>query len=395
MKRTSIPKPFWALTLSPLLLAASCGYAGSGDSPPAQGAAAGDPAGAWDGDFAIAEHGSFSEPWASAFIPGTAMLFVTEKPGTAKVYDTVQDRLMTVSGLPQVDYGGQGGLGEVAFLPGESANAVGTRTIYLTWAEAGEGDTRGAALGRGTLSCPLADSCRIDDLAVIWRQTPKVTGRGHYSHRIAFSPDGQHIFLASGDRQKMEPAQDRQSHLGKIVRLELDGTPAGDGAIDGALDDIWSMGHRNILGMDFDAQGRLWEIEHGPKGGDELNVVRKGANYGWPQRSNGVHYDGDPITDHSADDGFAKPAVNWTPVIAPGNMVFYSGTLFDGLAGDLLIAGLKSEAIVRVATDGDSAREVARYDMGERIRQIVEGPDGALWVLEDGDGGRLLELRPG
>ena len=193
----------------------------------------------------------------------------------------------------------------------------------------------------------------------------------------------------------MEPSQDEQSHLGKIVRLELDGTPAGDGAIYGALPDIWSMGHRNILGMDFDAQGRLWEVEHGPAGGDELNLVQKGANYGWPLRSNGEHYDGGAITDHSADDGFAKAAIGWTPVIAPGSMTFYTGDLFDGLAGNLLIAGLKSQAIVRVAIDGETATETARYDMGARIREIVEGPDGALWVLEDGEGGRLLELRPG
>ncbi|MEC8838081.1 MAG: PQQ-dependent sugar dehydrogenase, partial [Pseudomonadota bacterium] len=318
-----------------------------------------------------------------------------EKAGSAKIVNTANDRQLDVTGLPAVEYGGQGGLGDVAFLPSESDNSVGTRTIYLPWVEAGDSDTRGAALGRGQLVCAQATACQIEGLEIIWRQAPKVTGRGHYSHRIAFSPDGEHIFLASGERQKMEPSQDEQSHLGKIVRLELDGTPAGDGAIDGALPDIWSMGHRNILGMDFDAQGRLWEVEHGPAGGDELNLVQKGANYGWPLRSNGEHYDGGAITDHSADDGFAKAAIGWTPVIAPGSMTFYTGDLFDGLAGNLLIAGLKSQAIVRVAIDGETATETARYDMGARIREIVEGPDGALWVLEDGDGGRLLELRPG
>ena len=388
MKQTSI----LAATLSPLLLVASCGATGSGDSAQTQGAAQ---TGDWNGEFAITEHGSFAEPWAAAFIPGTQMLFVTEKAGSAKIVNTANDRQLDVTGLPAVDYGGQGGLGDVAFLPSESDNSVGTRTIYLTWAEAGDGDMRGAALGRGQLVCAQATACQIEGLEIIWRQAPKVTGRGHYSHRIAFSPDGEHIFLASGERQKMEPAQDDQSHLGKIVRLELDGTPAGDGAIDGALPDIWSMGHRNILGMDFDAQGRLWEVEHGPAGGDELNLVQKGANYGWPLRSNGEHYDGGAITDHSADDGFAKAAIGWTPVIAPGSMTFYTGDLFDGLAGNLLIAGLKSQAIVRVAINGETATETARYDMGARIREIVEGPDGALWVLEDGDGGRLLELRPG
>ena len=153
----------------------------------------------------------------------------------------------------------------------------------------------------------------------------------------------------------MDPAQDEQSHLGKIVRLELDGTPAGDGAIDGALPDIWSMGHRNILGMDFDAQGRLWRSSTVRRVATSSTSCRRGHHYGWPLRSNGEHYDGGAITDHSADDGFAKAAIGWTPVIAPGSMTFYTGDLFDGLAGDLMIAGLKSQAIVRVAIDGESA----------------------------------------
>lgn len=354
--------------------------------------------GEWDGDFAITEHGSFDEPWASAFIPGTPLLFVTEKPGTARIVDTATDRLITVSGLPRVDYGGQGGLGDVAFLPSQSAPSVDERTIYLSWVEAGGSDTRGAVVGRGTLHCQVADACAIEGLEVIWRQAPKVSGRGHYSHRIVVSPDEQHIFVASGDRQKMTPAQDTANTLGTIVRLDLDGTPAEGNPLAGAgspSNQIWSWGHRNILGLDFDSAGQLWEVEHGPKGGDELNRVRRGENYGWPVRSDGVHYDGANIPDHSPDDGFAKPALVWTPVIAPGNMTFYSGSLFRGWQGDLLISGLKPEALIRVEFDGTGAREAARYSMDNRIRSVVEGPDGALWVLEDGDGGRLLELRPG
>ncbi len=325
------------------------------------------------------------------------MLFVTEKPGTAKIFNTDSDRLITVSGLPRVDYGGQGGLGDVAFLPSESAATVGTRTIYLSWAEAGSGDTRGAVIGRGQLVCDQATNCRIEGLNVIWRQQPKVTGRGHYSHRIVFSPDEEYMFVSSGDRQKQDPAQNTENTLGTIVRLNLDGSAApGNPLADqgSPTDQIWSWGHRNILSMDFDEQGRLWEIEHGPKGGDELNLVQRGENYGWPVRSNGINYDGTNIPDHSADDGFTKPVINWTPVIAPGNMQFYTGDLFDGWNGDLIVAGLKTEALIRIAFDGTDAREVARYDMGERIRQVVDGPDGALWVLEDGENGRLLELRP-
>ena len=384
-------------TLSPLALLASCGNAYSTDGGETASTPSPTVDGEFDGDFAITAHGEFDEPWASAFIPGTPMLFITEKPGTAKIYNTDNDRVITVSGLPQVDYGGQGGLGDVAFLPSESASSVGTRTIYLSWAEAGEGDTRGAVVGRGQLNCASATACSVSNLNIIWRQAPKVTGRGHYSHRIVFSPDEQYMFVSSGERQKQDPAQNTENTLGTIVRLNLDGSAAaGNPFADrgSPTDQIWTYGNRNILSMDFDSAGRLWGIEHGPAGGDELNLVQRGANYGWPVRSNGDNYDGSNIPDHTADDGFTKPVISWSPVIAPGNMVFYDGDLFEGMDGDLIVAGLKTQALIRIAFDGEEAREVARYDMGNRIRQVVYGPDGALWVLEDGEGGRLLELRP-
>jgi glucose/arabinose dehydrogenase len=315
--------------------------------------------------------------------------------------DTSTGEIGTVSGVPEVDYGGQGGLGDIAFLPGEANMNLTGRTIYLSFAEAGEGDTRGAALGRGTLDCSATDDCAIEGFEVIWRQAPKVTGRGHYSHRIQVSPDGQHLFVASGDRQKQTPAQDLTNTLGTIVRLNLDGTPAAGNPFadrEGVPDEIWSWGHRNILGMDFDAQGRLWETEHGPKGGDELNLVRRRANYGWPERSYGINYNGSPIPDHSADDGFTKPATYWTPVIAPGDMIIYQGSLFEDWQSDALIANLATMALVVVDIEGDGrngeAREVARYDLGNRLRSIEEGPDGAVWIAEDGEEGRLLKLTP-
>ncbi|MBX7495503.1 PQQ-dependent sugar dehydrogenase [Qipengyuania sp. 6B39] len=380
-------------TLSPVVLLASCGSAYSTDG----GAEAVSTPSPTALDFAITAHGEFNEPWASAFLPGTDRLFITEKPGTLKFVNTKDGTVGTVTGLPEVDYGGQGGLGEIAFLPSEARLGSANRTIYLSWVEAGEGDTRGAVVGRGQMICPTTRTCQISDFEVIWRQTPKVEGRGHYSHRIAFSPDEQYLFITSGDRQKQDPAQDTSNTLGTVVRLNLDGTPAAGNPLadqGSPSDQIWSWGHRNLLGIDFDADGRLWEIEHGAAGGDELNLVRKGQNYGWPLRSDGDHYDGDNIPDHTPDDGFAKFAINWTPVIAPGNMTFYSGDLFPGMKGDLLISGLKTQALIRVAIEGETAREVARYDMGNRIRSVIEGPDGALWVLEDGEGGRLLELRP-
>ena len=330
-----------------------------------------------------------------AFAPGTSVVFVTEKAGALKFFDTETGITRTVSGAPAVDYGGQGGLGDIAFLPGEAADELGRRTVYLSWAEAGEGDARGAVVGKGTLVCVAVESCAIQGLSVIWRQTPKVTGRGHYSHRLSISPDGQYLYVASGERQKMQPAQDTGTTLGKIVRLNLDGTPAAGNPLadkGGVSAEIWSWGHRNILGMDWDASGRLWEVEHGPAGGDELNLVQRAANYGWPIRSNGEHYNGDPIPDHAADDGFAQPALSWNPVIAPGDMLIYSGDMFAAWKGHALMAGLATQAIVDVAIDGETGREVTRHTFDRRLRALAQGPDGAVWVAEDGEGGRLLKL---
>ncbi len=377
-----------ATFLSPLVLVlASCGTDGYGDSANAT-VVAGTPAGTV-GPFAVAEHGTFDEPWAAAFEPDTGILFVTEKEGTIKFYRTMDGKLGSVSGVPEVDYGGQGGLGDIAFAP-DYAN---TKAIYLSWAEAGEDDTRGAAVGRGTLACETDDTCEIRDLEVIWRQAPKVTGRGHYSHRIAFSPDGQYLYVSSGDRQKMDPAQDTSNTLGTIVRLNLDGTPAEGNPV-AANQEIWSYGHRNVLGIGFDAEGRLWDVEHGPAGGDEFNLVRAGANYGWPVVSDGNHYDGDNIPDNATRPDLAQSALTWTPVIAPGGMTFYRGDLFADWKGTALIAGMASNALVHVAVDGETARETARYEFDNRIRAVTEASDGALWVLEDGEDGRLLRLTP-
>lgn len=314
-------------------------------------------------------------------------LLVTEKRGKLKCWS--KSGVREIDRGPTVDYGGQGGLGDVVFQP-RMANFP---HVYLSWVEAGQSDTRGAVVGRGVLQHP----CMIwtPPPAVIWRQTPKTTGRGHYSHRLAISPDGAYLFVASGERQKMTPAQDLTNNLGKILRLNLDGTPAaGNPFADkgGVAAEIWSYGHRNILGLQFDAQGRLWALEHGPAGGDELNLVKPGQNYGWPLVSDGDHYDGRAIPRNSTRPDLAQPAISWNPVIAPGDFIFYSGKMWPEWKGQALIAALGSEGLVRVRIDGEKASEQARYPLGKRIRAIHEAPDGSLYVLEDGEGGRLLRL---
>ncbi|MFC6621753.1 PQQ-dependent sugar dehydrogenase [Novosphingobium panipatense] len=382
------------IALSPFAVAlASCGNAATGEKGAgATPAAAGDQA-----PFKIDAVASFEEPWAMAVDAGTGTIFVTERKGAIR-FHTPDGRLGEVTGIPTVDYGGQGGLGDFVFAPGQTGTTLDRRTVYLSWAEAGSGDTRGAAVGRADLVCEAPTQCSLNNLKVIWRQTPKVTGRGHYSHRLAFSPDGRYLFVASGDRQKMTPAQDLGTTLGKIVRLLPDGTPApGNPFADkpAPTNEIWSYGHRNILGLAFDPEGRLWDLEHGPAGGDELNLVKPAANYGWPLVSDGDHYDGRPIPRNSTRPDLARPAITWNPVIAPGDFIFYTGNMFPAWKGQALITGLVATGLVRVSIRGDKAQEEARYPLSNRIREIRQGEDGAIWLLEDGESpesGRLLRL---
>ena len=374
------------------MMAASCSAASTGEKQVAQSF---DP-----NPFQIEEMGQFEKPWSITFDEGTGAIFVTEKKGHIKFIQP-NGKLGTVTGIPTVDYGGQAGLGDFVFAPGQTQSAPDDRIIYLSWAEAGVNDTRGAAVGRANMVCVEHSSCELRDLEVVWRQQPKVSGRGHFSHRLAFSPNGEHLFVASGDRQKRDPAQDNSNNLGTIVRLLPDGHAAPGNPLKSKTapsNQIWSWGHRNILGLAFDSSGRLWDLEHGPAGGDELNLVSKGKNYGWPVVSNGRHYSGKAIPDHSTRPDLNGPAVSWNPVIAPGDMIFYSGTLFADWQGDALIAAMKPAALVRVRiAEDNSAREVARYRMDHRIRAIAQAADGAVWVVEDGknlDRSRLLRLTP-
>ena len=369
----------WSIAIATLAVVAACGGLESASSR----------TDAADRPFVTTEIAKFDEPWAMTFLPDGRLL-VTEKRGELELFDPTTRRSTTIAGVPEVDYGGEGGFGDVVLHPDFEQN----RLVYLSYAEAGDGNTRGAAVARARLVLDTAGGGSLQDLAVVWRQVPKVTGRGHYGHRLAFGPDG-YLFISSGERQKFDPAQDMNANLGKIVRLNDDGSVPADNPFtsDGGVSaQIWTLGHRNPLGLAFDASGRLWNHEMGPRGGDELNLVLKGENYGYPVVSNGDHYDGRPIPDHDTRPEFAAPVITWTPVISPAGFVIYSGSEFPDWQGDGFIGGLSSKSLVRVEFDGTRAREAERYAMRQRIREVEQGPDGALWLLEDGSGGRLLRL---
>jgi glucose/arabinose dehydrogenase len=339
---------------------------------------------------AIAE---FDEPWAMTFLPDGRLL-VTEKPGRLLIVTQDGEKSPPVSGVPDVDYGGQGGLGDVVLHPDYEDNSM----IYLSYAEAGDDGTRGAAVARARLALS-GNGGSLEDVEVVWRQYPKVEGRGHYGHRIAFSNDG-YLFISSGERQKFDPAQDMKGNLGKIVRLYDDGSIPEDNPFfeqGGVTAEIWSLGHRNPLGLAFDSEGRLWNQEMGPRHGDELNLVKPGLNYGYPIVSNGDHYSGKKIPDHDTRPDLEAPKVYWVPAISPAGLMFYDGDLFPEWKGSAFLGGLSGEALVRVEFDGDEAREAERFEMGKRIREEEQGPDGAIWLLEDdrkSSNGRLLKLTP-
>ena len=332
----------------------------------------------------------FESPWAMTFLPDGRML-ITEKAGTLFLVSADGQQRKRVDGIPAVSSEGQGGLMDVVLHPGFAQN----RFVYFSYSEAAQGG-RGVVLARGIFSDGEAPA--LQKVETLFRASPYVDGGGHYSGRIAFSRDG-HLFFTNGERQKFEPAQDPKATLGKVLRLKDDGTPAPGNplAAQGFHPAIWSYGHRNLLGIAFDANGNLWEQEMGPKGGDEVNLILPGRNYGYPIVSDGDHYDGKPIPDHDTRPEFEKPKVSWNPVISPAGLIVYSGKLWPQWKGDLFIGGLSSQALIRVDVEGTTAKKGDQWSMGERIREPEEGPDGAIWLLEDGTRGakgRLLKLTP-
>lgn len=341
--------------------------------------------------FTVTPVADFDAPWAMTFLPDGRML-VTEKKGTLYLVAADGKSRLTVTGTPPVMSEGQGSLMDVVLHPNFATN----RLVYFSYSDQNAAGLKGVVLARGTLVD--GPSPRLDKVETLFRADPYIDGNGHFSGRIAFAPDG-HLFFTNGERQKFTPAQDPKVTLGKVLRLNDDGTPATGNplAAKGFHPAIWSYGHRNLLGLAFDKTGNLWEVEMGPKGGDEINLIKPGLNYGWPNASNGSNYDGSDIPDHKPGDGYEAPKVWWNPSISPGDLIVYSGKLFPKWRGDIFVAALSGKALIRVHLDGTNATKADQWDMGARIREVEQGPDGAIWLLEDGGSGsegRLLKLTP-
>lgn len=330
---------------------------------------------------------SFDTPWAMTFVPDGRLL-VTERGGNLFLVSAAGTKTQ-VAGVPAVVASGQLGLHDIVLDPRFLTN----NAVWISYAEAASGGQR-LAVARATLN--VGATPQLQGLTVIWRSTPATTG-GHLGARLAFAPDGRYLFVSTGDRQQGSPAQDLSSTVGKMVRINLDGTAAAGNPFantPGALAEIWSLGHRNPLSLVFAADGRLYSGEHGPSGGDEFNLITAGANYGWPLVSEGIHYDGVQIPRHSTNTAFAPPLVAWTPAIAPGDLIQYRGTRFIGWTNDFVLSGLVQQGLVRVRVSGNDAVEVGRISLGARTRAVEEAPDGRIWVLQDGNPGNLIELTP-
>ena len=373
--------------------------------------------------FTMTQVAEFKLGWRIAFLPDGRML-ITEKVGPVWLV-TQKGEKTPVDNVPAVLWQGQGGMLGVFLSPKYAAD----HNVYLTYSEPGEEQgTSGLALARATLALSEGKAS-LDGLQVLWRDMPKGRG-GQFGAAIAFSADGQYLFLTVGDRQRMTPAQDPNTEVGKILRLTLDGTPAPGNPMAGkvgattrplinpprdteaaktapvistytvqgpnlALAETWTTGHRTPYGLAFAPDGRLWEVEHGPRGGDELNLIEPGKNYGWPLVSYAVNYNGVPIPSPDTRSDLTKPVIYWTPIIAPGNLTFYNGTMFPTWKGSALMGGMATQTLNRITFDGEGGATAAeRWSVGHRIRDVEVAPDGAVWMLEDKNPGGLFRLTP-
>lgn len=342
-----------------------------------------------DGPLAVTEVArGFEHPWGLAFLPDGRML-VTERPGRLVLLEADGKSRRTVAGVPAVRAGGQGGLLGIALSP----NFAQDRFVYLSFSEAGEGGA-GTAVARGRFT-----GTALENTEVIWRQVPKVGGANHWGSRLVFARDGT-LFVTTGDRYgERERAQDLATTIGKVVRINADGSVPKDNPFvgrAGARPEIWSYGHRNLQGAALHPQtGQLWTVEHGARGGDELNFPRAGRNYGWPVITYGVDYSGLKIGEGTAKAGMEQPVYYWDPVIAPSGAAFYTGNAFPDWRGQLFVGSLRPGALVRLKLDGERVTEEVRYlpNVG-RVRDVVPGPDGLLYLLTDASDGQLLRVAP-
>ena len=356
---------------------------------------------AWANSFVTGSAGSrlegevvskFNKPWAMSFINNDTLL-ITTKGGKLWLVNRRGEQSL-VSEVPKVFEGGQGGLGDVVLHPNYKSNKL----VYISYIDSDdEGKTRYATVIRGTLE--KSDKPQLKNIEIIWKQTPARSGKGHFSHRIVFGLDGtkhaRKIFITSGDRQEQTPAQAWDMALGKIIRLNDDGTIPTDNPFQDKGDlakTFWTTGHRNALGMAFAKNGQLWSHEMGPRHGDELNLIVAGENYGWPIVSEGNHYSGAKIPTHDTRPEFMMPKLYWVPTVAPSGLIFYEGEEFSEWKGNAFIGGLKSRALVRIGFNNGKPFEAERFGWSKRVREVEIDDDGAIWVLEDGSSGRLIKF---
>ena len=374
--------------------------------------------------FQLTKVAQFDLPWRIAFLPDGRML-ITEKTGKLFLATPSGDKL-EVTGVPPVLYASQNGLLGVYLAPSYANDGA----IYLTYSEPGPvRSTSSLALTRATLKIGTGTgTAALEGLQVLWRDPIKGKG-GQVGAAVAFSPDQKFLFLTAGDRQRFTPAQDPNQPAGKILRLTLDGKPAPGNPMEGRTgarsvpvidpprdtqaakgapvvrthvfdgpnltpSETWTSGHRTPYGLAFAPDGRLWELEHGPRGGDELNLIEPGKNYGWPLVSYAVNYNGVPIASPDTRPDLAKPVIYWTPIFAPGGLMFYSGAMFPTWKGSAFAAGLASRALHRIEVDGATAKPAEHWTVGFRVRDVAQAPDGALWLIEDDSEGGLYRLTP-
>lgn len=378
--------------------------------------------------FTVTQVAAFNLPWRIAFLPDGQML-ITEKVGPVWLVgpggQTGTMRKISVGNVPTVVSQGQGGMLGVYVSPNHATD----KSVYLTYSEPGD-SAAGSSLALAKARLVIgAGWARLDGLQVIWRDGGRGRG-GQVGGAVAFSPDKQYLFLTVGDRQRMTPAQDPNSPLGKILRLTLDGKPAPGNPQAGKIgaaslaiinpprntelaktapvvntytfpgpnltpSETWSTGFRTPYGLAFGPDGRLWEVEHGPRGGDELNLIEPAKNYGWPLVANATDYDATPIPSPETRPDLTKPAIYWTPIIAPGSITFYSGAMFPQWQGSALMGGMATKSLNRITFDGKGgATPAERWDVGHRVRDLAIGPDGAVWMIEDANPGGLFRVTP-